>query len=281
MYEEQPFLRGYSHLKIPIVSADGVPAWPEMFGHDKIAAMRDAVGHRHFSSQMMLEYVAMEKTRLDPGALHFYNGEFDARKAQIGTRNQEPGTNQITGVAAYWDPSGGARGADNSVIALIYRDDKNRIAFLHEILYLTVAENDTHPMNTQCEHVLDFMTRFGLRSIGIEVNGIGNSLPEILRDTAARRGISPHINRVINRTRKENRILDAIEPLMTTGRLYAHERIQRTPIISEMLGWSPVGYMGHDDGLDAVAGALMMQPAPVRPTGFRARPIQARTDFKI
>jgi hypothetical protein len=79
----QPFLRGYTQLKIPIVGDDGMPTWPELFPISKIDEMRETVGARHFSSQMMLEYIAMERARLNPGALKFYDGEFDSRTAQI------------------------------------------------------------------------------------------------------------------------------------------------------------------------------------------------------
>lgn len=269
-----PFLRGFRELKIPIIDSGGNPAWPELFPVSRIEELRESVGRRHFLSQMMLEYVDLDKSRLDPGALHFYDTEFDSRLARIGE-------DSVTGAALYWDPSGGRRKSDGSVCVFVLRDDKSHRAFIHDALYLTVSDDDAHPLARQCDMVLDFMSGRAMRRIAIETNGIGNALPEIMRDVAARRGANIFVQKIVNNKNKETRILDAIEPLLSTGRLYAHVRVRATPLISEMLGWSPVGAFAHDDGLDAVAGALAMTPWAVRPAGTATRLFTANTDFKI
>ena len=269
-----PFLSGYKLLKIPIVSADGTPAWPELFPIAKINQMRQIVGPRHFSAQMMLEFVPTERIRLDPGQIHFYEDVLDIHNARLGAH-------LITGASVYWDPSSGRRKSDHSVCVLIYRDDKNHNVFIHDVMYMTVADNETHPLNTQCEMVIEFMHRYGMRRIAIETNGLGNALPEIMCDTAARCGQNIYVNKITNNKNKSDRILDAIEPLLTSGHLYAHTRVQYTPLLSEMLGWSPVGGVGHDDGLDAVAGAISTTPIVIHRAGAGVRPIYANTNFKI
>ncbi len=269
-----PFLRGYKKLKIPIMDSRGNPAWPELFPPDAIEQMRQTVGARHFASQMMLESVGLERVRLDPGGIQFYDWEFDVRTARIGD-------NLITGLCLYWDPSSGRRRADASALALIYRDDRNRRIFLDDILYLTVSDSEQYPLSHQCDMVLDFMGRHNLRRIYIETNGIGGGLPEIMRDVATRRGTNIVVQRISNSRAKSDRILDAIEPVLTTGRLYMHTRIQSTPLLAEMLGWSPLGSVGHDDGLDAVAGAIAQTPIPVHATGTNIRPINANTNFSV
>ena len=269
-----PFLRGYRELKIPVISGDGTPAWPEMFPVSRIDEMRRAVGARYFSAQMMLEFVAPERARLDPDALHLYDDAFDMRTARIGEY-------LVTGAVAYWDPSTGRQKSDASVCVLVYRDDNNRHLFIHDAVYLTVSDSELHPLARQCEMVLEFLLRHGLHRVCIETNGIGNALPEIMRDVARRQNVSVNIQDITNHTKKETRILDAIEPVLTTGRLHAHRRIQSTPLIAEMLGWSPLGGVGHDDGLDAVAGAICAAPVPVRPLGQIIRPFTANTEFKI
>jgi len=269
-----PFLRGFKELKIPVMDGAGKPAWPEVFPLNRIEEMRDTVGRRHFLSQMMLEYVAMDKVRLDPGALRFYDAEFDSRHALLGA-------DKITGAALYWDPSGGRRKSDGSVCVLVFRDDATHRAFVHDALYLTVDDNEAHPLARQCDMVLDFMQGRALRRIAIETNGIGNALPEIMRDVAARRGANIFVQKIINNKNKETRILDAIEPLLSAGHLYAHVRVRQTPLCAEMLGWSPVGAIGHDDGLDAVAGALAMKPYVVHPFGAVRHVYAANTNFQI
>lgn len=270
-----PFLRGYKLLKIPLVNTDGTPAWPELFPLSRIEELRETVGARHFASQMMLETVSLERARLDPGGLNFYETEFDARTARLGDFN-------ITGMTLYWDPATGRRHRDNSTCVLLYRDDNSRRFFVHDILYLTVSDEELFPLSRQCDMVLDFMCARGLRRITIETNGLGVGLPEIMRDCAVRRGANIYVNRAQNNKPKSDRILNAIEPVLSTGRLYAHTRVQNTPLLAEMLGWSPIGANGvHDDGLDAVAGAIGDTPTPVRAIGTTIKTFSANTNFKI
>ena len=269
-----PFLHGYKKLKIPIIDCTGKPAWPEVFPIDKIQELENTVGARHFSSQMMLEYVPTERVHLDPGAINFYCDTFDVRLARIGTH-------EISGVSFYWDPSSGRTKSDGSVCALIYRDDKNRIAFVHDILYMNVSDDDLYPLQNQCETVIDFMHKYNLNKIAVETNGIGNALPEIIRVTALQKHNNINITPISNHTKKETRILNAIEPLLTTNRLYMHERIKQTMLLSEMLAWSPMGSHEHDDGLDAIAGALTITPTSLRPTIYNQKLIHANTDFQI
>jgi hypothetical protein len=269
-----PFLSGYKILKIPIVDKCGNPAWPELFPLEKIEQMQQTVGPRHFSAQMMLEFVSPERARLDPGGLHFYDDEFEPRNAKIGEY-------QVSGTVLYWDPSTGRSKRDGSACVLIYRDDQNRRIFIHDILYLTVSDSEQFPLSRQCDMVIDFMSTRNLNKITVETNGIGIGVPEIMRDCALRRGCNIYVNRVSNNRAKSDRILGAIEPVLSTGRLYAHTRVQKTPLMSEMIGWSPVGYSGHDDGLDAVAGAIAQIPIPVRPLGYAIKTFSANTNFTI
>ena len=269
-----PFLSGYKLLKIPIIDAVGNPAWPELFPLPKINQMRQTVGARHFSAQMMLEFISPERARLDPGGLKFYDYEFEPRNAKLGEH-------LITGCILYWDPSSGRRNRDGSACVLLYRDDKARNIFIHDILYLTVSDSEQYPLSNQCNQVLDFMCTRGLHRITVETNGIGGGLPEIMRDCATRRGVSIYVNRVSNTRAKSDRILDAIEPALTTGHLFAHIRVQRTPLMAEMLGWSPVAHGIHDDGLDAVAGAIAHPAVTVHPLGGTPQIFSANTNFKI
>lgn len=267
-------MKGYKELKIPIIDKDGKSAWPELFPIERIEELRQSVGNRHFSSQMLLQFVDIEKARLDPDFLKIYDQEFDYINACIGE-------SKITGATAYWDPSSGKKNSDGSVCVLLYKDDNNHRIFIHDILYLLVSEEDMFPLATQCNQVLDFIQRHKLKRISIETNGIGNALPEIIRQIASNRGDTVVVKKVINTKNKESRILDAIEPILNSGRMYVHRRIQSSPLISEMLGFSPFCKYGHDDGIDAVAGAIYETPIPIRPLGQKITKFKANTNFKI
>ena len=186
-----PFLKGYKQLKIPIIDSAGNPAWPDIFPLQKIQELKEIVGPRHFSAQMMLEYVAEEH-------VHFYTDVFDNRMARIGNHC-------ISGVSFYWDPSSGRQKSDGSVCVLLYRDDKNRTAFVHDILYMNVPDDDLYPLANQCENVLNFMQQNNLSRIGIEINGIGNALPEIIRTIAFDKGLTINIVPIANHVKTEPR----------------------------------------------------------------------------
>ena len=225
-------------------------------------------------AQMMLQFTPLDKVRLDPGKIQIYDCEFNRMNAQIGEHH-------ITGAAVYWDPALGYKSNDHSVCALVFRDDKSHNVFIHDIKYMIVPDDCEQPLTYQCDVVLDFMAKYDLRKLAVETNGLGNALPEILSDKIASRGGGIVIQKITNHAKKESRILDALEPLLGAGRLFAHLRIQQTPFMSEMLGWSPIGGIGHDDGLDAVAGAINIIPGPIRPLGSIIRRYTANTQFKL
>jgi hypothetical protein len=274
------FLRNFRALRLPILGPDGTSTWPEMFPADAIEALRENVGLRHFSAQMMLEYIAEDRIRLNPESLRFYDEEIDWRTTKLIPHSTLHIPHLITGTACYWDPSSARYGADSSVVTLILRDDKTRSAFIHDLQYLK-TDDDLHPFKSQCAAVLDFLKRHNMRHLGLETNGIGNAMPEILRDVAARRGAAIVVQRVVNHEKKERRILNAIEPLLGTGRLFAHERIRRTPLLDEMADWIASGPNARDDGLDAIAGALRLQPIALRPRGQQVQTLSAKTEFSV
>ena len=241
---------------------------------DKIQEIRKNVGEHHFMAQMMLHFTPFEKVRLDPGKIQIYDSEFNPHTAKIGDFI-------VTGAAIYWDPALGHKNTDSSVCALVFRDDHAHNIFLHDIMYMVVPNEHPQPLTYQCDLVLDFLNKYKFRRISVETNGLGNALPEILSDKISKRGGGIVIQKISNHTKKESRILDTFEPLLGAGRLFAHARIQQTPFMSEMLGWSPIGGIGHDDGLDAVAGAINVMPVPIRPIGSVVRNYTANTNFKI
>lgn len=269
-----PFLSGYKKFVLPIINPDGSSAWPDVFSIDKIENLRKTVGEHHFMAQMMLEFTPLENVRLDPGKIQFYNCDFNALTGRLGDWG-------ITGAAMYWDPSLGHKNTDASVCAFIFRDDKSHNIFLHDILYMVVPRNHPQPLTYQCNLVLDFLNKYQIRRLSVEVNGLGNALPEILNDKISKTGGGIIVQRVNNHEKKETRIMNALEPLLGAGRLFAHTKIQKTPFLSEMLGWSPIGGTGHDDGLDAVSGAINILPIPIRPQGRINQQYTANTNFKI
>ena len=253
------FLEGWQTLKIPIYEANGASAWPDRFDIPQIEALKRRTGPNKFASQMMLEPVSIQDSRLDVTRLKSYVGNLDYRESNgqgILTLNGI----RMRGVGCWWDPSFGSPSGDSSVVACVFFDE-NGNAYLHKILYLTVPP-DTEATAYQCQAVQKMVQECYIPAIHLETNGIGKFLPALLRQTFARTGTACHIIEEVSRQNKAERILSAFDAPLMNGSLWIHQSVKETPFIQEMSEWQPTG-KGHDDGLDAVAGCLLSEPVRI------------------
>ncbi len=255
--EERPFLDGFSRLCLPILDDDGQSVWPERYGAETIAQIRRATGPNKFESQMMLKMVNIMDSRLNPDLLKFYNAE--AQYCRI-TNMLYVGHMKMVSVACWWDPAFGAAKGDHSVVAIVFSDE-NGDYYLHHIEYISVKEGDDIDEATQQSRIVAQIAKaHHVPTVMVEANGIGKFLPGILRNELSMNSVPARVQEVHNTQNKEMRILEAFDGLMAAQRLYVHENVRKTPFLMEMREWRPSGKRGHDDGLDAVAGALSVLP---------------------
>ncbi len=261
--EDQEFLAGFKRLEIPVMDEQGESVWPERYSNPQLKQMKRATGPNKFDSQMMLRAVNIMEGRLDVDALQFYNEEL----AYVRELNElYIGQQKMVSASCWWDPALGAKNGDDSVCAVVFADMGGNF-YLHHIEYIKIDQNsDVDEAAQQAKIVAGLAKQFHLPSVTIEINGIGRFLPNILRNqmTIAR---SPCKVRGESSTRaKDIRILEGFDAVMAAERLYVHHNVRDTPFLMEMREWRPKGFGGgsgskcHDDGLDAVAGALSLQP---------------------
>lgn len=305
--EDRPFLDGFERLKLPVLDEGGVPLWPERYTPEEIEYIRRSTGPNKFSSQMMLVPVNIAEGRLDPAAFRRYEAPLDYMKA-IGLLTI--GDRKMVSASAWWDPAFGAKGGDASVLAVVYTDETG-CYWLHKVAYLNgpspslslkgegnvaspqsgVGEGgeELDEATHQCRQVARISKELYVPSVAIETNGIGKFLPSILRRELAR-GHVPCAVREMNSTRpKDIRIMEAFDTVLAARMLHVHAAVYDTPFISEVQEWRPSGRNTRDDGLDAVAGALSLEP--VRLKRFYASGRQnwhgashtheAKTDFEV
>ncbi len=252
------FLLGYDLLKIPILDEAGRSNWPELYSENAIQKMKQSVGLRAFTAQMMLIPVSLEKIRLNPAALIHFDGNLEIEYSNMNTVFKIAEF-PVSHYAFYWDPSSAKKGADGSVcVFLLFNRDEKQV-FIRNVIYLSVDDKEVFPMQKQCSQVLEFMLKNKINVISVEVNGIGNALPEIIRQEAEARAMNISINKVVNHESKVSRILGAIEPRLSTGRLFIHKSLLKSLIIQEFKDFVP-GEDGYDDAIDALAGAIMAVP---------------------
>lgn len=278
--EVRPFLSGYSRLTIPVSDVNGRSQWPERFPRAEIDR-RKTLGLNRFRSQMMLEPVNITEGRLRPERLRRYAGE--VRYIRELDRLELQGK-ALSSCSAFWDPSFGHR--DRSVLALVYACADGAL-WLHRVLYLQGGQGPDEATG-QARQVVEAARDFMIPSITLESNGIGKFLPMILRRELALARIPCAVVDHHNSRNKDERILEAFETVMAAGMLHVHESVYATPFITEMQEWRPGRSGGHDDGLDAAAGALLRQPARLPVESFSGRhgwhgyPTHtARTDFDV
>lgn len=266
--DENGFMHGFDSLKIPALTEDGHSQWPERFSRSELDKIRLHTGPNKFASQMMLRPVNIAEGRLDESQLRFY-----PQSLLQNTDNKE------YFVSTWWDPAFGKQGGDASVLAILMADRVGNY-YLDSLDYIRVNEaSEQDEATQQCMVVARRLKEYAAKFLALEINGIGRFLPGLLRKELQRHGIDCAIREVSSRRPKDIRILEAFDAVLAARCLHVREALRSTPFLSEMRDWKPGRNGGHDDGLDAVAGAI--SNVPLRSDFFLSSPskLKARTDF--
>lgn len=245
-------------------------AWPERFTAEELFSRRKKTRTiNEWDSQYQLHSRPMHEIRLDPERIQAYNCE-----PRFVTQNRVItmwlGTVQIVGCSLRWDPSSGKLGSDVSAVVLDLQDANGR-HYWHRMEALTgeIAEtNDDGSRITggQVWQLADMVERFKVPRVTIETNGVGVHAPAFVRTCFKQRRIQCGVVEVQASVRKEIRILEALEPLMSSGMLWAHVDVLNGPMWDQMRDWNPAATNQPDDYLDAGAGAVTDQPARIGQT---------------
>jgi hypothetical protein len=295
--ETRAFLEGFERKRFAIRGDDGKPAWPGRYDEKEIAALEARSGPIKFASQMMLVPMAPEKCRFDPEKLLRYSGEVERREVH-GRASLWLEGRRLVSIRVWWDPSyGEAKKSDRNAIAVLYEDAGGGL-WLHRVHYfghdaaLAAADPAGHAEAEQlCREAARFLREVETPAVTVEDNGLGKLLPGLLRK--ALQPIDPAIAVVAHHATapKAERILAALDVPLAAGLLHAHESVCSGPFLEELRNWSPGGASGtRDDGLDAVAGAILAEPTRLGPYPRKpgmlgawrpgAAPQRALTDFE-
>jgi hypothetical protein len=264
--ESAVFLENYKRLVVPIIDKNGQSAWPDRYALDDINAMRVRAGPNRFASQMLLQPMNIAQGRLDPKSLIPYRAGLDYTEAG-GQAVLSLNGIRMQSACAWWDPSFATDSGDKSVLAIVFSDGKGQY-YLHKMLYLPPAKTaDTDEATRQCRLIAQALAENYVPLVGLEINGLGRFLPGLLRKELTAQNLSVSVREVSNRRPKDLRILEAFDAVLAAKALHVHADVLKTPFALEMAEWRPGG-KGHDDGLDAVAGALSLDPLRLG-TGLR------------
>lgn len=262
MGEKLPFLYGFKRLVIPVLNKKGESAWPERFSLQRIEEIRQRTGPAHFKSQMMCAPAHIADGYFRAEQLRVYEADIGYREANGQAVLTIDGRRMVS-VSAWWDPSFGA-GGDRSVIAIVFTDETGGY-WLHHIARITIK--DRHPDDAatqQCRQVAELAQRFFLPSIALETNGLGKFLPGILRRELSVLRLSCGVREMVSHKPKNIRILESLDAVLAAQAPHVHRSVFSTQFVTELEEWHPDRRSGHDDYLDAVAGAISLEPVRVR-----------------
>ena len=286
--EDREFLSGFKRLVVPVINGEGNSAWPERFTLEKLEETRRKTGPNHFSSQMLCQPVNYAEGHLDTADLEVYDNELSySEAARLPVLSL--GERRMASVSAWWDPAFGREGGDKSILAIVYGDESGHY-WLHHLAQIKVkARGDEDAATQQCKQVAELAERFYLPSVALETNGLGKFLPGLLRKALGEAGIGCAVREIVSRRPKVFRILEAFDAVLAARALHVHRSVMSGPLIREMQNWKPDKAGQQDDALDAVAGALSLEPVRLtRVAGNRRQnwmghreKERAKTDFEV
>lgn len=264
---EEPFRTGAASLKIPIMTdvtgefpkMEGTPIWIERFPLPEIQKRANGSKTKgHFMSQYLLLPYNPDETVLDPSLIAVYSHELDIHSANGGTI-AKIGPYRVMGVTAFWDPAMSSIQTDDSVLSIVYTSDDGHY-FIHRAIKL---EGDG---DEQCVQAIRELKAVNANHVRIETNGIGNLLPAIFRKHAVGKGITcegkhTHVNKL-------QKIMEAYEVALSTGRIHAHTSVMNSPFRTQLRDFNhKTAGRRKDDFIDSVAEAIIAQPIRIQ-AGF-------------
>jgi hypothetical protein len=253
-------------------------AWPERFTAAELEKRRRKTRTiNEWDSQYQLHSRPVHEIRLDPKRLQAYDVE-----PRFVMSNKVLtcwlGATQIVGMSLRWDPASGKTNSDVSAAVLDLQDAHGR-HYWHRVAELTgeiARTNDRGDkiVDGQVLQLADLIQKYRVPRVTVETNGIGGYAPAFLRTALKQRRVRCGIVEVPAIINKNRRILEALEPPLTAGLLWAHVSVIDGPLWDQMKDWNAAVKEQPDDLLDAGAGAVTDQPARIGQTVGNPNPIE-------
>lgn len=240
-------------------------AWPERFDRkEMLERRRECETLNYWDQQYQLQAKPLSDSRLNPDRMLAYDCEPQWRRSN-GEYLMTLGDARIVSASCRWDPASGKLKSDVSAVAVVLQDDSGR-RYLHRVERLlgdVVEFGDDGKTVTggQVHQLCDIVEKLRLPRVTIETNGIGKFSPAILKGALKQRRIICGVAEEDSTANKNRRILEALEPLLTSdGQLWAHVSVLDGPLTEQMRDWNPAIREQPDDYLDAAAGAVSETP---------------------
>ena len=270
---------GYHTIKLPARKDDGSPQDPGNFtdgnfhNEEWLSSLEATMYKGKWLSQMMLVPVPSFESKFDADLLITFRDELrQALGHEFDWSEQDRtqfliGSKRIISVQAFWDPAGGGKGQDSSVLAVVAKDTENNVYVLDSITLSPVDKSENgERYNLAMREILDACKRYYVNKVWVETN-YAKTLGVELRTFAKERNVSVAVKDHDERSNKKLRIVDTLEPLSRVGRLYVHDRVFQTDFYKQ---FKTFPHCKHDDHIDAVTGAIIkLSPSRVDQSGVK------------
>lgn len=238
--------------------------WPERFTRKDIQQRRQGTRTLNaWDSQYHLRARPLEATRLDPSKMRVYAEKPIVREAN-NVVEMRLGNVQIVGAVAWWDCALGKLKRDDSAFVLMLTDALGKLYWQLAVgLVGELADFDDagRIVSGQCAQIRALVVEYQIPSVSVETNGPGGFVPPILR--RALKGTGCGVVEVFSTANKQKRILDALEPPLSSRFLWCHVDVYRGPAREQMRDFNPGATSQPDDYLDAAAGAIGATPVRI------------------
>jgi hypothetical protein len=119
----------------------------------------------------------------------------------------------------------------------------------------------------QVLQIANLVRELNIPRVVIETNGIGTFAPAVLKACLKQQGLHCGVTEVQSSQNKNKRILEAFEPLIASGMLWAHTSVLEE-VWDQMQDWNPAIPDQPDDHLDSGAGAITDTPERIKIVGI-------------
>ncbi len=239
-------------------------AWPERFPIEELEKRRkETETINKWDSQYQLHAKPVTETRLNPDKLKPYNIKPVIKRAN-NTVSCWLGDTQIVGAIAYWDCSSGKLKADASAFNLVLTDAQGQLYWQVSTAFkgeLAEFDDNNRIIGGQVYQARQLAIEYNIPCVVVETNGVGGFVPPILRNALKGTGCAVREQHVT--TNKQQRILDALEPPLQSGFIWAHKDVLASPAIDQMRSFNPAIKDQPDDYIDSLAGAILQTPVRI------------------
>lgn len=258
----------FSHPPGALIDCYTECAWPERFGPDELLKRRrETRTINEWDSQYQLHAKPLHEMRLDPARMVPYESEPSIKHVN-GAASMWLGKARIAGMACVWDPSSGKIKSDVSAVALVLQDEHGRRYWHRSIRLLgdvaEFAEDGKTITGGQVWQLCNLVEQFQVPRLVIETNGIGGFAPAVLKAALKQRRLHCGVAEKQAVLNKDRRILEAFEPIISSGMLWAHASVLDGPLWDQMRDWIPGASSQQDDYLDSGAGAVTETPERIK-----------------